>query len=138
MGLSTSSEIAVLAVFFVFVGLVGWFRVALDAEFKKLPPGLQDWLGLNATGRRARRGRQNIADRLLIYGVPDYVPLSQEGRTVLSRLRMLMLAFLMILALAPAIFSGSVWGLYTLPLVLAVLGARAFIVGRWPEAPPPA
>ena len=134
-GLSTGTEIAILVVFFLFVGGVGYFRFKLDAALAAMPPGVRDHLGIEGQGGSPKRRRRALADRLTIYGLPDWVPLSREGRQALRSLRLLMLGFLAALALGPALAFLNVWGLITLPLVLAVVGVRAIEVGPWPEAP---
>lgn len=134
-GFSSGFEIGILVAFFIFVGFVGHFRLKLDHALTVLPAHLRDYLGLEGKGGSPRRRRRLLADRLTIYGLPDWVPLSEDGRAALRMLRLLMLGFLMALVLGPALSTRSLWGMLALPVVLAVVGVRAFRAGRWPDPP---
>jgi hypothetical protein len=131
-GLSIETMI-LLAGFAVLVALAAWHRTRLDAEIEALPQALRDRLGWALPGDASlRRQRRRIADRLVLRGLPHWVPLSGQGRRHLLWLRVLGLGSALYIVVVPPLVAG-VWVLLAMlgaPVVL-FLGLRGWLVGPW-------
>ncbi len=131
-GLSIETMI-LLAGFAVLVVLAAWHRTRLDAEIEALPEGLRDRLGWDRGGdATVRQLRSRLADRLVLRGLPSWVPLSGQGRRHLLWLRVLGLGSALYIIVVPPLVAG-VWVLLVIlgaPVVL-ILGLRGWLVGPW-------
>ncbi len=131
-GLSIETMV-LLAGFAVLVASAAWHRTRLDAEIEALPQALRDRLGWELPGDASlRRHRRRIADRLVLRGLPPWVPLSGPGRRHLGWLRVLGLGSALFIIVVPPMVAG-VWVLLAilgLPVVL-ILALRGWLVGPW-------
>ncbi len=131
-GLSVETMI-LLTGFAVLVVLAAWHRTRLDAEIEALPQALRDRLGWELPGDASlRRHRRRIADRLMLRGLPPWVPLSGQGRRHLMWLQISGLGSALYIIVVPPLAAG-VWGLLPIlgvPVVL-ILALRGWLVGPW-------
>jgi hypothetical protein len=134
-GISTETMI-LLAGFAAIVASAAWNRVQLDAEILLLPQEIRDRLGWSHPGGASyKRHRRHIANRLILRGLPAWVPLSARGRRHLMWLRLFGLASAVYIAVVPTLVAGA-WVLLLLlglPVVVILL-VYSWLVGPWPGA----
>ena len=125
---------ALMAVGFVLlVGMSMWHRVRLQREMGVLSDDVRERLGWIWTGEiSARRHRRLMARRLLIRGLPGWVPISEEARRDLFWHRAFALAAgIYLFGIVPAVWGA--WMLvpmFLLPIV-AVLAIQSWFDGPW-------
>ncbi len=131
-GLSIETMV-LLAGFAVLVASAAWHRVRLDIEIETLPEELRERLGWEHHGDGTfKRHRRRIANRLMLRGLPSWVPLSERGRRHLMWLRVLGLGSGLFVVVAPALVAGA-WVLLLFlgaPMVV-ILGLYGWLVGPW-------
>ena len=132
-GVSTETMI-LLAGFAAIVASAAWNRVQIDAEILMLPQEIRDRLGWSHPGGATyKRHRRHIANRLMLRGLPSWVPLSARGRRHLMWLRLLGLGSAVYIAAVPTLVAGA-WVLLLLlglPVVVTLL-VYSWLVGPWP------
>ena len=131
-GLSIETMI-LLAGFAVLVVLAAWHRTRLDVEIEALPQALRDRLGWGPPGDASvKQHRRRVAERLVLRGLPPWVPLSGQGRRHLMWLRVLGMGSALYIVVVPPLVAG-VWVL--LPILGAPIGLvlvlRGWLVGPW-------
>ena len=134
MGQGISIETMILlAGFAAMVAPAAWHRTRLDAEIEALTEELRDRLGWrHSGGGTVKQHRRRIANRLMLRGLPSWVPLSGKGRRHLMWLRVLGLGSGLYIVVVPAIVAGA-WVLLLflgVPLVV-ILGLYGWLVGPW-------
>ncbi len=131
-GLSVET-MALLVGFAVQVAAAAWHRVRLDLEIEALAQEVRERLGWEHRGDGTfKRHRRRIANRLMMRGLPTWVPLSGQGRRHLWWLRVLGLGSAFYIVVVPALVAGA-WALVLLlgvPMVV-ILGLYGWLVGPW-------
>lgn len=122
-----------IAGFVLLVGLSAWHRHRLVIEMRDVPDRVRERLDWEAPDLRGvRRHHRRIARRLVMRGLPDWVPLSTEGRRHLRWHRLFGLGAALWLVIAPAA-AWDVWML--LPLLggpaIVILAVHAWWDGPW-------
>lgn len=122
-----------LAGFAVLVVSAAWHRVRLDSEILEMPQDARDRLGWSHPGGSTyKRHRRRLANRLMLRGLPGWVPLSARGRRHLLWLRVTGLGSAVYVAVMPALFAGTWELLLFLGVPVAVLlGLYGWWVGPW-------
>lgn len=122
--------------FLVLIGASAWHRHRLVVAMREVPDDARarlDWEG-PADLSAVRRHRRRLSRRLVMRGLPDWVPLSAEGRRHLFWHRFFGLAATIWLILAPAA-AWDAW--FLVPLIgipaLVILGLHAWLDGPWEE-----
>jgi hypothetical protein len=132
-GISIEAMI-LLAGFAVIVASAAWHRVRLDSEILELPQDVRDRLGWSHPGGSTyKRHRRHIANRLMLRGLPSWVPLSEQGRRHLMWLRVMGLGSAVYIAVVPTLVAGA-WVLLLflgVPIVV-ILAVYSWLVGPWP------
>lgn len=122
-----------LAGFAAIIVSAAWHRTRLDTEILKLPQEVRDRLGWTppADGSLTRH-RRHIANRLMLRGLPAWVPLSDRGWRHLMWLRVMGLGAAVYIAVVPTLVAG-VWVLllFVGVPVLVILGIYCWLVGPW-------
>ncbi len=122
-----------LAGFAVQVATAAWYRFRLDIEIEAMPRAPRERLGWEHHGDGTfKRHRRRIANRLMLRGLPSWVPLSGQGRRHLRWLRVLGLSSAFYIVVVPALVAGA-WDLLLLlgaPMVV-ILGLYGWLVGPW-------
>ncbi len=124
-------------VFLLLVGMGTWHRLRLERAMGVLPDDLRERLGwLQPEHVTIRRHRRRIARRLMLRGVPDWVPLSDEARRDLFWHRVFGLAAVVHLV----VVVPFVWGVAILTPMLglpaaAILAIQAWLDGPWGDGP---
>ena len=134
-GLFTENMI-LLAGFAILVVSAAWHRVRLDIEIEAMTKGARERLGWEHRGDGSfKRHRRRIANRLMMRGLPSWVPLSGQGRRHLWWLRVLGLGSAFYVVVVPALMVGA-WVL--LPLlgapIMVILGLYGWMVGPWGDS----
>ena len=129
----TIETMILLAGFAVQVATAAWHRVRLDIEIEALPKVQRERFGWEHHGDGSfKRHRRRIANRLMMRGLPSWVPLSGQGRRHLWWLRVLGLGSAFYVVVVPALMVGA-WVL--LPLLgapmMVILGLYGWMVGPW-------
>jgi hypothetical protein len=131
-GISIETMI-LLAGFAAIVASAAWHRFHLDAEILELPVDVRDRLGWSHPGGNTyKRHRRHIANRLMLCGLPPWVPLSEKGWRHLRWLRVLGLGSAVYIAVVPTLVAGA-WVLLLflgLPVVV-ILAIYSWLVGPW-------
>ena len=131
-GISIETMI-LLAGFTALVGSAAWHRVHLDSEILELPQEIRDRLGWSHPGGNTyKRHRRHIANRLMLRGLPSWLPLSERGRRHLMWLRLLGLGSAVYIAVVPMLVAGA-WVLFLflgVPIVV-ILSFYSWLVGPW-------
>lgn len=131
-GLSIET-IALLVGFTILVASAAWHRTRLDAEIEELPEEMRDQLGWrNRAGSSFKRHRRHIANRLMLRGLPSWLPLSKQGWRHLLWLRVMGLGSAIYIVVVPALVAGA-WVLLLLlgvPIVV-ILAVYGWLVGPW-------
>ena len=131
-GISIETMI-LLAGFAVIIASAAWHRIHLDSEILELPQEFRDRLGWSHPGGETyKRHRRHIANRLMLRGLPSWVPLSARGRRHLMWLRLLGLGSAIYIAVVPTLVAGA-WVLLLflgLPVVV-ILAVYSWLVGPW-------
>jgi hypothetical protein len=125
--------VILVAGFAVLVALAVWNRLQLDAEMEAMPGETRDRLGWsNPGGHSRKKHRRRITNRLMMRGLPDWVPLSAQGRRHLMWLRISGLGAALYLAVMPALMANA-WGavLFVGVPAVAILGVYGLMVGPW-------
>jgi hypothetical protein len=134
MGQGLSIETMVLlAGFAVQVATAAWHRVRLDIEIEAMPGEARERLGWEHHGDGSfKRHRRHIANRLMLRGLPSWVPLSGQGRRHLMWLRVLGLGSAVFIVVVPTLVAG-VWVLLLFlgAPVVVILGLYSWLVGSW-------
>ena len=126
-----------VAGFLLLVGMSAWHRHRLELEMREMPDEVRERLDLEPPDLRSvRRYRRRTARRLVMRGLPDWVPLSAEGRRHLRLHRLFALGAALWIIFAPA----AAWDAWMLvPIVgvpaLAILALHAWLDGPWEQAP---
>ena len=131
-GISIETMVLLIG-FAVLVASAAWHRTRLDAEIEALPRALRDRLGWEPPGDASlKRRRRRIADRLVLRGLPPWVPLPGPGRRHLMWLRLLGAGFGPFHHRGAPLVAG-VWGLLAIlgPPVMLILALRCWLVGPW-------
>ena len=131
-GLSIETMV-LLAGFAVLVATAAWHRTRLDIEIEAMPQALRDRLGWGRAGdATVRQHRRRIADRLVLRGLPSWVPLSGQGCRHLMWLRVLGLGSALFVVVVPTLVAG-VWVLLLFlgAPVVVILGLYSWLVGSW-------
>ena len=122
-----------VAGFVLLVGMSVWHRLRLQRAVAALPEEVRVRLGWIWSGETSdRRHRRLVARRLLVRGLPGWVPLSEEARRDLFWHRAFGLAAgVYLFGIMPA-----VWGAWTLvPMlllpILAVVAVQSWFDGPW-------
>ena len=133
-GLSIETMI-LLAGFAVLVATAAWHRVRLDIEIEALPEELRERLGWKHRGDGSpKRHRRHIANRLMLRGLPSWVPLSGQGRRHLMWLRVLGLGSALYIVVVPTLVAGAwVLLLFLGAPVVVILGLYSWLAGPWEE-----
>ena len=131
-GVSAQTMI-LLAGFAVLVAVVAWHRTRLDGEIEALPDAVRDRLGWKDAGSyTAKQHRRRLANRLILHGLPDWVPLSEQGRRYLRGLRASVLGSVAYIVVVPPAVAGE-WVL--LPIlgvpVMLLLAVSRWLIGPW-------
>jgi hypothetical protein len=133
-GLTTETVILLVG----FIGLVMvavWHRQRLDREIAAMPQEVRERLGWDWPQRLgAKRHRRRVSSRLLLRGLPSWVPLSAAGWRRLMWFRVFGLGAGLYLIVVPSAIHG-VWELILLigvPMAL-ILAIRGWLVGPWGE-----
>ena len=131
-GISIETMI-LLAGFAAIIASAAWHRVHLDSEILILPEEIRDRLGWSHPGGNTyKRHRRHIANRLMLRGLPSWVPLSVQGRRHLMWLRLLGLSSAFYLVVVPPLVGGASILLLLLGLpVVIILAAYSWYVGPW-------
>ena len=131
-GLSIETMV-LLAGFAVQIALAAWHRVRLDIEVEAIPEKLRERLGWEHHGDGSfKRHRRRIANRLMLRGLPSWVPLSRQGRRHLMWLRILGLGSALYIIVVPALVAGAwVLLLFLGAPVVVILGLYGWLVGPW-------
>ena len=122
-----------LAGFAVQIVSAAWHRVRLDIEIEAISEELRERLGWEHHGDGSfKRHRRRIANRLMLRGLPSWVPLSRQGRRHLMWLRVLGLGSAFSIVTVPTLRAGA-WGLLLFlgSPVVVVLGLYSLRVGPW-------
>ena len=131
-GLSTGNLILLVG-FAIMVASAAWHRFRLDIEIEALAEDVLERLGWEHRDDGSfKRHRRRIANRLVLRGLPSWVPLSERGWRHLMWLRVLGLGSAVYIVVAPALVAGA-WPLLFLlgaPMVV-VLGLYGAFVGPW-------
>ena len=131
-GISIEAMI-LLAGFAAIVASAAWHRVHLDSEILELPVDVRDRLGWSHPGGNTyKRHRRHIANRLMLRGLPSWVPLSEKGRRHLMWLRLMGLGSAVYIVVVPTLLASA--GVLTLFLgvpVVVVLAVYSWLVGPW-------
>ena len=129
--------ILLIAVFLFLVGMSAWHRHRLVMAMREVPDAVRERLDWEAPEdlRAVRRHRRRISRRLVLRGLPDWVPLSAEGREHLRWHRLSALAAVVWLIVGPA----AVWGAWMLIVLLggpavAIVAFHAWLDGPWDRA----
>jgi hypothetical protein len=134
-GLSIETMV-LLAGFAVQVAAAAWHRLRLDIEIEAMAGGARERLGWEHHGDGSfKRHRRHIANRLMLRGLPSWVPLSGQGRRHLMWLRVLGLGSAFYIVVVPALVAGA-WILLLLlgaPMVV-ILVLYGWLVGPWEGA----
>ena len=132
----TIETMVLLAGFAVQVATAAWYRFRLDLEIEAMAPEARERLGWEHHGIGTfKRHRRRIANRLMLRGLPSWVPLSEQGRRHLMWLRVLGLGSAFYIVVVPALVAGA-WALMPLlgaPMVV-ILGLYGWMVGPWQDA----
>lgn len=120
--------------FVLLVGMSAWHRHHLVVAMRDVPDDVRarlDWEPPEDL-RQVRRDRRRLSRRLVMRGLPDWVPLSAAGRRHLYWHRAFALGAALWLVVAPA----AAWGAWFLvPLLgapaLVILGLHAWLDGPW-------
>ena len=122
-----------LAGFAAIMASAVWHRARLDSEILKLPQETRDRLGWTSpAGSSYKRHRRHIANRLMLRGLPAWVPLSQQGRRHLMWLRLLGLGSALYITVVPTLVAGAwVLLLFLGVPVVVILGIYSWLVGPW-------
>ncbi len=129
----TIETMVLLAGFAVLVASAAWHRTRLDIEIEAMPEELRDRLGWEPHGDGSfKQRRRRIANRLMLRGLPSWVPLSGEGRRHLMWLRVLGLGSALFIVVVPALVAGA-WSLLAIlgAPVAAGLGLYSWLAGPW-------
>ncbi len=122
-----------LAGFAALVASAVWHRVRLDIEIEAMPEEQRERLGwVHRGGGSFKWHRRRIANRLMLRGLPSWVPLSGQGRRHLMWLRVLGLGSALFVVVVPSLVAGT-WVLLLFlgaPLVV-ILGLYGWLVGPW-------
>jgi hypothetical protein len=132
----TIETMVLLAGFAVLVASAAWHRVRLDIEIEAMPEELRERLGWEPHGDASfKRHRRHIANRLMLRGLPSWVPLSGQGRRHLLWLRVLGLGSAFYIVVVPTLVAG-VWILLLIlgAPVVVILGLYSWLVGAWEGA----
>ena len=119
--------------FAVLVASAIWHRIRLDAEIEALSGETLDRLGWSNSGGLSRKQhRRRITNRLMMRGLPDWVPLSAQGWRHLMWLRISGLGAALYLAVMPALMANA-WGavLFVGAPAVVILGVYGWMVGPW-------
>ncbi len=131
-GLSIETMV-LLAGFAVQVASAAWHRFRLDIEIEAMAPEARERLGWERRGEGSfKRHRRRIANRLVLRGLPSWVPLSEPGWRHLLWLRVLGLGSAVYIVVVPALVAGA-WALLLVlgtPMVV-ILGLYGWLVGPW-------
>jgi len=118
--------------FLLLIGLSVWYRLRLQGEIARLPGGVRGQLGWDWSGEiSSRRHRRRIARRLIVRGLPDWVPLSEEARRDLFWHRLFGAGAIAYLVVVP----GAVWGAWVLLPMLGLPIAAILAVQSWWDGP---
>ena len=131
-GLSIET-VALLVGFATLVVSAVWHRVQLDAEIEALPGEARDRLGWsNPAGISRKQHRRRIANRLMLRGLPAWVPLSAKGWRHLKWLRISGLGAALYIAVIPALMANA-WGalLFIGTPMVVILAVYGWLVGPW-------
>ena len=122
-----------LAGFAAIMASAAWHRTRLDSEILELPQEVRDRLGWSHTGGGSyKRHRRHIANRLMLRGLPAWVPLSEKGRRHLMWLRLLGLGSAIYIAVVPTLVAGAwVLLLFLGGPVVVILAVYSWLVGPW-------
>ena len=122
-----------LAGFAAIIGSAVWHRIRLDSEILVLPEEFRERLGWSHPGGGTyKRHRRHIANRLMLRGLPSWVPLSVQGRRHLMWLRLLGLVSAAYLVVVPVLVGGASVLLLFLGLpVVVILVVYSWFVGPW-------
>jgi hypothetical protein len=134
MDLGISIEaMALLAGFAALIASAAWHRVRLDSEILALPQEIRDKLGWSHPGGNTyKRHRRHIANRLMLRGLPSWVPLSEQGWRHLMWLRLLGLGSAVYIAVVPTLVAGAwVLMLFLGVPVVVILAVYSWMVGPW-------
>jgi hypothetical protein len=131
-GISVETMI-LLAGFAAIVGSAAWHRIHLDSEILALPDEIRKRLGWHHPGGDTyKRHRRHIANRLMLRGLPVWVPLSARGRHHLMWLRLLGLSSAVYLpAIALFFFNAAALTLSIGLPVIVILAVYSWLVGPW-------
>lgn len=118
--------------FLLLVGMAIWHRLRLERAVAALPEDVRLRLGWVWTGETsARRHRRRIARRLILRGLPEWVPLPAEARRDLFWHRVFGLgAVVYLVGVLPL-----VWGAWILLPALGLPGAAILAVQAWWDGP---
>ncbi len=129
----TIETMVLLAGFAVLVATAAWHRTRLDIEIEAMPEELRERLGWEHRGDGSfKRHRRRIANRLILRGLPSWVPLSGQGCRHLMWLRVLGLGSALFVVVVPTLVAG-VWVLLLFlgAPVVVILGLYSWLVGSW-------
>jgi len=131
----TVETMILLAGFAVLVATAAWHRVRLDIEIEAMPEELRERLGWEPHGDGSfKRHRRRIANRLMLRGLPSWVPLSGQGRRHLNWLRVLGLGSALYIVVVPTLVAGAwVLLLFLGAPVVVILGLYSWLAGPWEE-----
>jgi hypothetical protein len=134
MGQGDLQTFLLIAGFLLLIGAYAWHRHRLVMAMREVPDDVRVRLDWEAPEdlRAVRRHRRRLSRRLVMRGLPEWVPLTREGRRHLFWHRFFGLAAAVWLILAPA----AAWGAWFLvPLIgvpaLVILGLHAWLDGPW-------
>jgi hypothetical protein len=118
--------------FLLLVGMAVWHRLRLERAVAALPGDVRARLGWDrAGGVSARRHRRRIARRLMLRGLPGWVPLSPEARRDLFWHRAFGLgAVVYLVGVLPL-----VWGAWALVPILGLPAAAILAMQAWWDGP---
>jgi len=125
--------VLLVAGFAVLVVSAVWHRIQLNAEIEAMPGETLDRLGWsNPGGQSRKKHRRRITNRLMMRGLPDWVPLSAQGWRHLRWLRIFGLGSALYLAVMPALMANA-WGavLFVGVPAVAILAVYGWMVGPW-------
>jgi len=132
LGVSVETMI-LLAGFAALMASAVWHRVQFDSEILELPQEARDRLGWSHPGGNTyKRHRRHIANRLMLRGLPSWVPLSEKGRRHLMWLRLLGLGSAVYIIVVPTLLAGAwVLMLFLGVPVVVILAVYSWMVGPW-------
>ena len=130
-GLDLQTVLMVLG-FLLLIGMSAWHRHRLRREVVALPDDVRERLGWIWTGETtARRHHRLMSRRLLLRGLPEWVPLSEAARRDLFWHR----AFGIAAGVYLVTVMPAVWGAWMLVPMLAVPVAAVLAIQAWFDGP---